>query len=50
MKNPLSFIYVDREDTDQTRKMLDAQSKKDGKDKEMIQSGTTPDPGYHMGK
>ena len=26
------------------------QSKKDGKDKEMIQSSTTPDPGYHMGK
>ena len=26
------------------------QSKKDGKDQEMIQSSTTPDPGYHMGK
>ena len=25
-------------------------SKKDGKDQEMIQSSTTPDPGYHMGK
>ena len=23
-------------------------SKKDGKDQEMIQSSTTPDPGYHM--
>ena len=23
---------------------------KDGKDQEMIQSSTTPDPGYHMGK
>ena len=26
------------------------QSKKDGKDQETIQSSTTPDPGYHMGK
>ena len=26
------------------------QSKKDGKDQEMIQSSTTPDPGYHMEK
>ena len=26
------------------------QSKKDGKDQESIQSRTTPDPGYHMGK
>ena len=25
-------------------------SKKDGKDQETIQSSTTPDPGYHMGK
>ena len=25
-------------------------SKKDGKDQELIQSGTTPDPGYNMGK
>ena len=25
-------------------------SKKDGKDQKMIQSSTTPDPGYHMGK
>ena len=25
-------------------------SKKDGKDQESIQSSTTPDPGYHMGK
>ena len=25
-------------------------SKKDGKDQEMIQSSTSPDPGYHMGK
>ena len=24
--------------------------KKDGKDQETIQSSTTPDPGYHMGK
>ena len=50
MKNPLSFIYVDREDTDQARKMLDAQSKKDAKDQETIESSSTPDPGYHMGK
>ena len=26
------------------------QSKKDDKDHETIQSSTTPDPGYHMGK
>ena len=26
------------------------QSKKDGKDQESVQSSTTPDPGYHMGK
>ena len=26
------------------------QSKKGGKDQESIQSGSTPDPGYHMGK
>ena len=26
------------------------QSKKDGKDQEMIQSSNAPDPGYHMGK
>ena len=26
------------------------QSKKDGKDQESIQSSTTPDPEYHMGK
>ena len=26
------------------------ESKKDGKDQETIQSSTTPDPGYHMGK
>ena len=26
------------------------ESKKDGKDHEMIQSSTTTDPGYHMGK
>ena len=26
------------------------ESKKDGKDQERIQSNTTPDPGYHMGK
>ena len=25
-------------------------SKKGGKDQESIQSSTTPDPGYHMGK
>ena len=25
-------------------------SKKDGKDQETIQSSTTPDPGYQMGK
>ena len=26
------------------------QSKKDGKDKESIQSSSTPDTGYHIGK
>ena len=26
------------------------ESMKDGKDQETIQSSTTPDPGYHMGK
>ena len=26
------------------------QCKKDGKDQETIQSSTTPDPGYHMGR
>ena len=26
------------------------ESKKGGKDRELIQSSTTPDPGYHMGK
>ena len=26
------------------------QSKKDGKDQKTIQSSSTPDPGYHMGK
>ena len=26
------------------------ENKKDGKDQETIQSSTTPDPGYHMGK
>ena len=26
------------------------QSKKDGNGQETIQSSTTPDPGYHMGK
>ena len=26
------------------------ESKKNGKDLETIQSSTTPDPGYHMGK
>ena len=25
-------------------------SKKDGKDQDTIQSSSTPDPGYHMGK
>ena len=30
--------------------MLKKQSKKDGKDHGTIQSNTTPDPGYHMGK
>ena len=27
-----------------------SKSKKEGKDQEWIQSSTTPDPGYHMGK
>ena len=26
------------------------QSKKEGRDQELIQSSTTPEPGYHMGK
>ena len=26
------------------------ESKKGGKDQELIQSSTTPDPGYHTGK
>ena len=30
--------------------VFDVVSKKDGKDQETIQSSTTPDPGYHMGK
>ena len=29
---------------------LDNQGKKGGKDQETIQSSTTPDPGYHIGK
>ena len=29
---------------------LTNKSKKHGKDQESIQSSTTPDPGYHMGK
>ena len=29
---------------------LFSKSKKGGKDKDSIQSSTTPDPGYHMGK
>ena len=35
------LIYINR---------LYNQSKKGGKDQESIQSSTTPDPGYHMGK
>ena len=30
--------------------VFDVISKEDGKDKEKIQSSSTPDPGYHMGK
>ena len=30
--------------------MLDIGSTKDGRYQETIQSSTTPDPGYHMGK
>ena len=33
-----------------TLKLLPLQSKKDSKDQETIQSSTTPDPEYHMGK
>ena len=29
---------------------LTKENKKGGKDQETIQSSTTPDPGYHMGK
>ena len=29
---------------------VSTQSKKEDKDQETIQSSTTPDPGYHMGK
>ena len=32
------------------RNMKVAKSKKGDKDQELIQSSTTPDPGYHMGK
>ena len=32
------------------KKRIMYKSKKDGKDQETIQSSTTPDPGYHMGK
>ena len=31
-------------------KMLGIESKTDGKDQDAMQSCTTPDPGYHMGK
>ena len=30
--------------------IISVQSKSKGKDKESIQSSTTPDPGHHMGK
>ena len=30
--------------------IIKLQRKKDGKDQESIQSSSTPDPGYHMGK
>ena len=30
--------------------MIKTHKKKGGKDQESIQSSTTPDPGYHMGK
>ena len=30
-------------------KQTSSESKKGGKDQELIQSSTTPDPGYHMG-
>ena len=29
---------------------MKVQENREGKDQELIQSGTTPDPGYHMGK
>ena len=31
-------------------KQTSSKSKKDGKDQKSVQSSTTPDPGYHMGK
>ena len=38
-----------KDDKDQETKSI-SKSKKDDKDQETIQSSTTPDPGYHMGK
>ena len=37
-------------DTRHRQNNSDNQSKKDGKDQELIQTSTTPKPGYHMGK
>ena len=34
----------------QTSLWYSKESKREGKDQELIQSSTTPDPGYHMGK
>ena len=35
---------------DSTKPCILRAGKVDGKDQETIQSSTTPDPGYHMGK
>ena len=43
-----SIIWKSTKEPILTIHLLD--SKKDGKDQETIQSSTTPDPGYHMGK
>ena len=43
-----SIIWKSTKEPIHTIQLLE--SKKDGKDQETIQSSTTPDPGYHMGK
>ena len=44
----LSIIWKSTKEQILTIQLLE--SKKDGKDQETIQSSTTPEPGYHMGK